>query len=68
MLNRQPASTSSTVRILDVPKTNVHHNAISQIVSLELMKLDNNNRFRSNESISGEEALQLVNQIEKIIH
>ncbi|MDD5541688.1 MAG: tetratricopeptide repeat protein [Acidobacteriia bacterium] len=67
LLNRQPPSTSSTVRILDVPKTNVHYNAISQVVSLDLMKLDNNNRFRPNESISGEEALQLVNQIEKII-
>lgn len=67
LLNRQPEITNSSIRILDVPRTNLHYTAINRVAALDLMKLDNENRFRPNESISGEEALRLLDQIEKII-
>jgi tetratricopeptide (TPR) repeat protein len=66
LFNRRPNAEALSLRIQDVPRTNLRFMSISRVVALNLMKLDSENRFRPNDGISGEEALQLLDQIEKM--
>jgi tetratricopeptide (TPR) repeat protein len=59
-------TTSSNVNISDVPGDNVYYPMIAKAVSAGVVSLDGDGGFHPNRSVSGAEALSVVNRLKQI--
>lgn len=68
LVNHPQPSPNSPVKIVDVPRSNVHRSAIDHMVALGVMSVNSNNAFRPQEFISGADAFRILDSVEILLH